>query len=556
MEKPYILIPEPPSRGGIISLKEVIPGASRVAGKFGRILAGERLDSKIVEEEAEIGEIVLEARGIRKAFGSVVANDGIDFEVKAGEIHALLGENGAGKTTLVKILYGIYRCDEGAIRIGGEEVEITSPTDARDLGIGMVHQHFMLVDPNTVAENVALGLPGGRFMFPEQEVKDRIKRYSSVYGLKVDPDDRVWQISAGEKQTIEILKALFSGARVIILDEPTAVLTPIETADLFEALRLMARRGKAVIFITHKLGEVIELSDRVTVLRKGKVVGCIDTRDTSREELARMMVGGRITPSVRESSERSGKTVLEVDGLSVMGDRGTMAVRNVSFKLDSGEILGLAGVAGNGQRELVEALTGLRSPVSGRVEIEGTGVTYADPRTLASMGVAYIPEDRMELAIVGDLSVSENLVLRKYWQEPFSKGISLDDGAIESYASEMIEEYNIVTPSKDTPARKLSGGNIQRLVLARETSRHPKMIIASHPTSGLDVKAANDIRGRLLEESNQGASILMDSEDLDEIFMLSDRIAVMSKGEIVDIVQRDEATKERIGLLMGGALSK
>ena len=556
MEKPYILIPEPPSRGGIISLKEVIPGASRVAGKFGRILAGERLDSKIVEEEAEIGEIVLEARGIRKAFGSVVANDGIDFEVKAGEIHALLGENGAGKTALVKILYGIYRCDEGAIRIGGEEVEITSPTDARDLGIGMVHQHFMLVDPNTVAENVALGLPGGRFMFPEQEVKDRIKRYSSVYGLKVDPDDRVWQISAGEKQTIEILKALFSGARVIILDEPTAVLTPIETADLFEALRLMARRGKAVIFITHKLGEVIELSDRVTVLRKGKVVGCIDTRDTSREELARMMVGGRITPSVRESSERSGKTVLEVDGLSVMGDRGTMAVRNVSFKLDSGEILGLAGVAGNGQRELVEALTGLRSPVSGRVEIEGTGVTYADPRTLASMGVAYIPEDRMELAIVGDLSVSENLVLRKYWQEPFSKGISLDDGAIESYASEMIEEYNIVTPSKDTPARKLSGGNIQRLVLARETSRHPKMIIASHPTSGLDVKAANDIRGRLLEESNQGASILMDSEDLDEIFMLSDRIAVMSKGEIVDIVPRDDATKERIGLLMGGALSK
>lgn len=521
------------------------------------MLGGERAGGPPERKEVPRGEEVLEARGIRKIFPGVVANDLVDFTVKAGHIHALLGENGAGKTTLVKILYGVYTPDEGSILIDGEPVEIASPEDARDLGIGMVHQHFMLTDPHTVAENVALGLPGGRVLRPEEEIKERIRDFSGIYGLKVDPDARVWQISAGEKQKIEILRALLAGARVIILDEPTSVLTPLETEELFSALRRMAKEGKAIIFITHKLDEVMDLADEVTVLRKGRVVGNLLKRDTNRKQLANLMVGVDVVPSVRGEAAivGAGELVLEVRSLRIKGDRGNEACQGVSFDLRSGEILGLAGVAGNGQRELIEALAGLRQPISGSIRIQGRDVTRAGPREIANLGVAYIPEDRLAVGIVPEMSVSENLILRKYWKPGFSRGVFLDHERLASYAAEMISEYDILTPDAETTARKLSGGNIQRLILARETSGDPRLVIASHPTSGLDVKAANEIRARILKAAEGGSSVLLDSEDLEEIFELSDRIAVIVNGQFVGVVPRAEATLEGIGLMMGGATS-
>jgi simple sugar transport system ATP-binding protein len=517
------------------------------------MLGGERPGEPPSLPQQADGDIVLEARGIRRVFGDVVANDGVDLTVRAGQIHALLGENGAGKTTLVKILYGVYTPDEGEIFLGGRKVDITSPRDARDMGIGMVHQHFMLAEPHTVAENLTLGLPGGRVLFPEQEVRGRIEEFSTIYGLKIDPDTRAWQLSAGEKQKIEILKTLLAGARIIILDEPTAVLTPPETEDLLSAMRLMTEQGKAIIFITHKLDEVLSVSDEVTVLRKGKVVSKTKTSDTNRRQLANLMVGTDLAPSKRKEAQPSGSIVLEVQGLRVTGDRGNEAVRDLTFDLKEGEILGLAGVAGNGQRELVEVLAGVRHADSGQVRILGRDVINEDPRKIASFGVAYIPEDRMSMGVVPELSVSENLVLRKHWQEPFSKGILLDQAEVESYANKMIADYHIMTPGVSTPVRQLSGGNIQRLVLAREISGHPRLIIASHPTSGLDVKAAKEIRAGLLQASVDGSSVLLDSEDLEEILELSDRIAAIVRGQFVGIVPREEADLERIGLMMGGA---
>ena len=531
--------------------------AARAGGRaveFLRILGGERPGGAVSFQQPVPGEEILGASGIRKEFPGVVANDGVDLKVRAGEIHALLGENGAGKTTLVKILYGVYRPDGGDITLGGERVEINSPRDARDLGIGMVHQHFMLSEPNSVAENIALGLPAGRVLFPEEEVKGRIRDFSKVYGLKLDPDAKVWQLSAGEKQKIEILKALLAGARMLILDEPTAVLTPLETEELFSALRLMAEEGKAVIFITHKLDEVLNLAHQVTVLRKGRIVGNVKTSETDRRKLANMMVGVDLFPSKRSRSIEQGNTVLEVTGLCVKGDRGNRACSGISFKIQAGEILGLAGVAGNGQRELVEVLTGLRETESGGISVLGRDVTNSGPREIANLGVSYIPEDRLSIGIVPEMTVSENLVLRKFWQEEFSEGLLLDEERVRDYSREMIEEFDIVTPGPDTPVRKLSGGNIQRLILARETSGGPRLIIASHPTSGLDVKAANDIRKRLAQAADEGSSVLLDSEDLEEIFELSDRIAVIVNGEFVGVLARAEANLEKVGLLMGGAV--
>ena len=516
------------------------------------LLGGERPTKALVGPTQDIGDTVLEAKGLRKVFPGVVANDGVDLTVRAGEIHALLGENGAGKTTLVKILYGVYTPDEGEIVLGGRPVKIGSPRDARDLGIGMVHQHFMLSEANTVAENVALGLPEGRMLFPEKEIRQRIQDFSGVYGLRIDPEAKVWQLSAGEKQKIEILKALLARARLLILDEPTAVLTPLETEELFSALRLMAKQGKAVIFITHKLDEVMSLADRVTVLRKGRVVGNVKTSETDRRQLANLMVGVDLVPS-KKAVAQAGELVLEVAALSVIGDRGNEACRGIAFNLSAGEILGVAGVAGNGQRELVEAVAGIRRVASGCVRILGRDITNHGPRAVANLGVAYIPEDRLGMGIVPDMSVKENLVLRKYWQPEFSRGMLLHEGAVDVYAGEMIDAYQIMTPSSDTVARKLSGGNIQRLILARETSGRPRLIIASHPTSGLDVKATSEIRAKLLRAAGDGSAILLDSEDREEIFELSDRIAVIVRGQFVGMVPRAEATLEKIGLLMGGA---
>lgn len=502
-----------------------------------------------------IGEVIIRMKGIVKRFPGVVANDHIDFEVMAGEIHALLGENGAGKTTLMNILYGIYRPDEGEIYVRGEKVTIRSPRDAIELGIGMVHQHFMLVYPHTVAENIVLGLSSSKFLFPTREVGDKIEEISEKYGLKVDPRAKVWQLSAGEQQRVEIIKALYRGADVLILDEPTTMLAPGEINELFSILRRMAEEGRTVIFITHKLDEVMAISDRVTVLRRGKVVATLETPTTTKEELTRMMVGRDVLFRLRRKPVERGKVVLEVKGLRALSDKGIVALKDVSFALYEGEILGIAGVAGNGQRELVEVITGLRKAMDGKVFILGEDVTNRSPGEIVEKGVAHIPEERIRVGLVPSMSVEENLILKNYRFPPFSRRIFLNSSFISEHAESLISEYDIVTPSRDTPAKLLSGGNIQRLILARETSEEPPLIVAAHPTYGLDVGATEHIRRLLLEQRERGAAILLVSEDLEEVMTMSDRIAVMFKGEIVGIVDASEAKVEEIGLMMLGAKS-
>lgn len=497
-------------------------------------------------------EAIVSMRGIVKRFPGVVANDHVDFQVGAGEVHALLGENGAGKTTLMNILYGLYSPDEGEIYVKGERATIRSPSDAIELGIGMVHQHFKLVYPHTVAENIVLGLSSADFLFPVREVKGKIREFSERYGLRVDPEARLWQLSAGEQQRVEIIKALYRGAEVFILDEPTTMLTPLEAEELFAILRRMADEGRTVIFITHKLDEVMAVANCVTVLRKGKVVGTVETEATSKRELARMMVGREVLFRLERRPVEKGEVVLKVKNLHALNDKRLPAVRDVSFAVREGEILGIAGVAGNGQRELVEVITGLRKATEGKVFILGEDVTNCSPGEIMEKSIAHIPEERMRMGLVPDMSVAENLILKDYRCLPFCKGFFLNVDFIAQRVRKLISEYEIMTPSKDTPAKLLSGGNIQRLILARETSKEPHLIVAAHPTYGLDVGATEQIRRLLLEQRERGAAILLVSEDLDEIMELSDRIAVMFEGNIVDTVDAEGAEVEEIGMMMVG----
>ncbi len=500
------------------------------------------------------GSLLVRMEGITKRFPGVTANYKVDFELRAGEIHALLGENGAGKTTLMNILYGLYRPDEGRIFIEGREVRIRSPRDAARLGIGMVHQHFKLVPTLTVAENIVLSLEKTGFFMPVKKVRKAIEEAAGKYGLKIDPDARIWQLSVGERQRVEILKALMRDARVLILDEPTTVLTPGEKEELFKILRRLAGEGRGIVFITHKLDEVFRIADRVTVLRKGRVVaGGIPIGRTTPRELARLMVGREVDMRMEKKAKEPGDVVLEVRDLFALDDRGVMVVRGVSFEVRRGEVFGIAGVAGNGQKELVEAIIGLRKPERGRVIIDGRDVTGRPPSEVLDLGVAYIPEDRARYGIAPDLSVAENLILRAYRRPPFSRGLFLNMDYIRKWSEELVAEYGIVTPSIDTPAGSLSGGNIQRLILARELSMTPKLIIASHPTFGLDVAATEQVRALLLKHRDEGAGVLLISEDLDEIMELSDRIAVMKDGRITAIVRASEADVEEIGMLMSGA---
>ncbi len=494
---------------------------------------------------------IVSMKGIVKRFPGVIANDHVDFDVRAGEIHALLGENGAGKTTLMNILYGIYQADEGRIYIRGKHVEIKSPRDAIRYGIGMVHQHFKLVYRHTVAENVALGFVKS-FVNPIEEVRKKILEFSERYGLKVNPDARIWELSAGEQQRVEIIKALYGGAEVLILDEPTSVLTPSETRELFKTLKEMKAENKAIIFITHKLDEVFEVSDRVTVLRKGKVVSTLKTSDTNKRELARLMVGREVLFRLERRPVATGEVLLKVENLHVLNDRGLPAVKGVSFTLRAGEILGIAGVAGNGQRELVEAITGLRKVESGRIICLGKDVTNCNPRIIAMLGMAHIPEERIRLGIAPGLSVAENLILKSYHTKPFSGRVMLNWGIIRETAEKLVKEYEIMTPSINTPAKLLSGGNIQRLILARELSGGAWVIVAAHPTYGLDVGATEYIRKLLLKQRERGCGVLLVSEDLEEVLNLSDRIAVMFEGEFMGIVKPEEASIEDIGLMMAG----
>jgi simple sugar transport system ATP-binding protein len=488
----------------------------------------------------------------------VLANDHIDLTLKEGEIHALLGENGAGKTTLVNILYGLYQPDAGEIFVHGEKLEVHDPGDAIAAGVGMVHQHFMLIPVFTVTENVMLGeedVVKGDFL-DRTTAAEKIREISTQYGFDVDPRTYVRDLPVGVQQRVEIIKLLFRKADILILDEPTAVLTPQEVGELFTIMRSLVNQGKSIIFITHKLGEVLEFADRITVIRNGKVVGTTTPKKATKTTLAEMMVGRAVKLQVEKMASEVGNVVLEVEDLVVLDERQQVAVDGVSFEVREGEILGIAGVQGNGQTELVEAVTGLRKSYGGQIEINGKDVTEAKPRAITEMGSAHVPEDRQRDGLVLPFPVSDNLVLNTYYRPPFSDGAVLDYEEIHDTAEMLIGNFDIRTPSATTSVGSLSGGNQQKVIVAREFSRPIKLLIASQPTRGLDVGSIEYIHNRILEKRAEGTAVLLVSPELDEIMELSDRIAVVFRGKIVDIVDAEKATREQIGLLMAGVTSE
>lgn len=494
----------------------------------------------------------VEMRNIVKRFPGVLANSKVSFEVMAGEVHALLGENGAGKSTLMRQLYGLYQPDEGEIRIDGTPQVFHSPADAIRAGIGMIHQHFMLVPTLTVTQNVALGLRSSREPLLDLDlVTARIHQLSEAYGLKVDPHAYVWQLSVGEQQRVEIIKALYRGASLIILDEPTAVLTPQEVNDLFGTLKRMVREGHSLVFISHKLHEVMAISDRVTVLRDGMVIGTRLTREVTRQELVRMMVG-RELKDLEPRPLKPGPVQLQIQDLHVMGDRGTEALHGLDLEIHAGEILGMAGVSGNGQRELAECLAGMRKATAGTVRIGQTDITELTLNQRVDAGMAYIPEERMRDGAIREFSVEENLYLHDHASPQYTRGIFLDFSKMQAHAVSVVNEFTVKTPSLATPLKNLSGGNIQKLILARELSRRPEVLIAAQPTRGVDIGATEYIHQRLLAQRESGTAILLISEDLDEIRSLSDRIAIIYEGRIIGAVERGEASVEQIGLMMAG----
>ncbi len=496
-----------------------------------------------------MGEPLLRLQNITKRFPGVVANDGVSLEVYPGEVLALLGENGAGKSTLISILYGLYRPDEGEIFIEGRPVKIASPLDALKLGIGLVPQHPMLVGRHTVAENLALGI--GTPLLPAQRIVPLIERIAQGYGLHIDPKAHVHQLSPGEKQRVEIVRALLRGAKVLILDEPTSVLTPQEAEALLRVMRELRSAGKSLIFISHKLEEVLTIADRCTVLRRGKVVGSLPAPEASKAKLAEMMVGRSVSFERKRGAPHTGEVLLRVKDLQVKSSRNLPALRGVSFELRSGEILGIAGVAGNGQSELVEVLAGLRKMDSGTVHLGGQPLV-ANPALLFAQGVAHIPEDRIHMGTVPSMSVAENLALRTFHQAPFARGFLSNPAAYAANAEARVKEYAVATPSVHTPSRLLSGGNIQKVILARELAGQPRLILAVHPTYGLDIGATEQVHRVLLEKTYQGAGVLLVSEDLEELLSLSDQIAVLYHGMLQGPFAVGKISREAIGLLMTG----
>ncbi len=497
----------------------------------------------------------VEMQGIVKRFPGVLANDSVDFELRAGEIHALLGENGAGKSTLMNVLAGLYRPEEGTIRVHAQVADFRSPRDAIERGIGMVHQHFMLVPSQSVTENILLGLDEPRFVIRLPHYERRVADLAEQFGLHVDPHAKIWQLSVGEQQRVEILKMLYRGAEILIMDEPTAVLAPQEIEDLFQILRSMVAEGKSVVFISHKLREVIEIADRITVLRKGRVTasGLIPSQ-TGPADLARLMVGRPVLFRIEREEQEAGEVVLAVESISADGDKGLPALRNVSFQVRAGEILGIAGVAGNGQRELAEVITGLRKCTTGRVLVGDQEVSNRPARLAIDRGVSHVPEDRKEMGTAPNLSIVSNLILKAYRKPPIAQGMAVDYPAARQHAQSLKEDYDIMAPSVDTSVRYLSGGNLQRVILAREISAGPELMIALQPTRGLDVGAIEGVHRLLLDLRRSGAAIVLVSEELDEITSLSDRITVLYEGEIVGEVSGEvsEEDRERIGLMMTG----
>jgi ABC-type uncharacterized transport system ATPase subunit len=492
--------------------------------------------------------------GVTKTFPGVTANDDVDFSVDKAEIHGLLGENGAGKSVLMSILYGLYKPDSGGILVNGEKAEISGPSDAMRLGIGMVHQHFMLVPSLTVVENVILGMEptvNGVLLDKERMLRD-VAESCRRYKLDVDVEAPVYQLPVGVQQRVEILKALYRGADVLILDEPTSVLTPGETEELFNAIRELKADGKTVIFISHKLREVLTICDRITVLKRGKVVGTVLASETSEAQLAEMMVGRKIVYEFTKEAECGLEPVLRLDGLECLSDRGLPALRGLDLDLCGSEILGVAGVEGNGQTELVEAVMGLRELTGGSVKLDGRDITDTPPRGRIQLGVSNIPEDRYKRAIVPDFSVLENLVLGSQRDRFTRNGVSIDFAEASRFSTDVINDYQIATPGPETLIKYLSGGNQQRVVVAREFSRDPKVVIAAQPTRGLDVGATEYVRRKLVEMRDRGAGVLLISADLDEIWALSDRVAVIYEGRIVTVKDIDETNIQEIGLLMAG----
>ena len=497
---------------------------------------------------------ILQLSQITKRFPGVLANDHIDLTLNEGEILALLGENGAGKSTLMNILYGLYQPDEGQISVRGTPITIHSSIDAIKAGIGMVHQHFMLIPVFTVTENVMLGEEETkRFGFLDREkAAQKIHQLSESYKLEVPPEAYVRDLPVGVQQRVEIIKLLYREADILIFDEPTAVLTPQEADELFEIMRSLVKRGKSIIFITHKLREVLDVADRIMVIRRGKVVGETLPGEADRNKLAAMMVGRPVNLEVERTPAKPGEVVLEVQNLSMLDAQGQMSVRDISFDVRAGEILGIAGVQGNGQTEVVEAVTGMAIPASGKITLLGKDITGANPREITEAGSAHIPEDRQRDGLVLPFPITDNLILCNYYLEPYSKGIVLQEESILQTAEQLVQEFDVRTPSIYTSAGSLSGGNQQKVIVAREVSRPIKFLVASQPTRGLDVGSIEFIHKRIVEKRDQGCAVLLVSPELDEVMELSDRIAVMFRGKILAIVPSEHATKEKIGLLMAG----
>jgi len=510
--------------------------------------------------------LALEAIGITKTFPGVRANDQVDFALEEGVIHALLGENGAGKSTLMNILYGLYQPDSGQIRINGRPAVIASPHDAIRKGIGMVHQHFMLVPPLTVAENIMLGqeaLSAGTQAFgplarlDRHSVSERVRQLGKEYGLDVDPEALVQDLTVGAQQRVEIIKALYREASILILDEPTAVLTPQEADDLFVIMRILVKQGKSIIFITHKLREVLASADRISVMRAGKMIGSVvKPADATQNILAEMMVGRNVILQVDKADAHPAGVVLGIEGLRAYDDRRHLAVSDVSLEVRAGEILGIAGVQGNGQTELAESLTGLRPLAGGRVSIDGHDVAHITSRRMIESQISHIPEDRHKHGLVLSFSVRDNIALCTYYKSPFAKGIEVDFAIIGQHAAQLARQYDVRTPDIETTVGSLSGGNQQKVIIARELARPVRLLIASQPTRGLDVGSIEFIHQQIVGARDRGAAVLLISAELDEIMALSDRIAVMYKGRILETMNARDANREKLGLLMAGVVQE
>ncbi len=491
---------------------------------------------------------------IRKEFGTFVANDNITLQLRKGEIHALLGENGAGKSTLMNVLFGLYQPEGGEIRVRGEKVDIENPNIANDLGIGMVHQHFMLVEKFTVTENIILGSePKSGLTVDRATARKKVMEISEQYGLRIDPDAKIEDISVGMQQRVEILKTLYRGAEILIFDEPTAVLTPQEIQELIQIMKRLIEEGKSIILITHKLKEIMQVADRCTVIRRGRYIGTVDIDETVNEDrLAEMMVGREVNFDAEYSKADPQQVVLDVQKLVVKDSRGLEAVDGLDLQIRSGEILGIAGIDGNGQTELIEAISGLKKPESGKVLLNGKDVTGFTPRKVTESGVGHIPQDRHKHGLVLDYSIRDNMVLQTYYKEPFSKRGLMNYKAVAEKAKALIEKFDVRTPSVDVPARALSGGNQQKAIIAREVDRSPDLLIAAQPTRGLDVGAIEFIHEQLIKEREKGRAVLLISFELEEILHVADRVAVLYEGKIVGIRDPKETTEQELGFLMAG----